>query len=104
MTERGTTSAADKVFKNVEASAGLHKLIGDGALSGWNNANSIWYLGLNAFSTLISPSKSQQSVSVYKGYKKFLTDVISDSDIPLLECAKKLTSKSFLGFDSNRFG
>ena len=43
------TSTADKVFKDVESSAGLHKLIGEGALYGWNNANSVWYLGLNSF-------------------------------------------------------
>ena len=59
------TATADKVLKDVEASAGVHKLIGDGALSPWNNSNSVWYLGLNAFSILISPSKSQESVNIY---------------------------------------
>ena len=98
------TSTADKVFRDVETSAGLQKLIGDGAKSAWNSSHSVWYLGLNAFSTLISPSKSQESVNVYKDYKKFLNDVYSDAANPLYEKAKNVLSEPFLGFDSNRFG
>ena len=36
--------------------------------------------------------------------KKFLFDITSDPDNPLFKLAKELTSRSFLGFDSNRFG
>ena len=98
------TATADKVLKDVEASAGVHKLIGDGALSPWNNSNSVWYLGLNAFSILISPSKSQESVNIYSDYKKFISDISSDDKDPLSNDAKKVLSKPFLGFKSNRFG
>ena len=59
------SATTDKVFKDVEFSAGVQKLIGDGALSRWNVSKSVWYLGLNAFSKLISPSKSQESVNIY---------------------------------------
>ena len=62
------TSTVDKAFGDVETSAGLHKLIGNNALSGWNSSNSIWYLGLNAFSSLRSPRKSQETVNIYKDY------------------------------------
>ena len=41
---------------------------------------------------------------MYKDYKKFLIDIVSDPTNPLFEQAKQLMSKPFLGFDSNRFG
>ena len=37
------TAAADKTFRDVKASVGVQKLIGDGGLSSWNSYNSIWY-------------------------------------------------------------
>ena len=98
------SATTDKVFKDVEASAGVQKLIGDGALSRWNVSKSVWYLGLNAFSKLISPSKSQESVNIYTDYKKFISDISSDGEHPLSENAKKVLCKPFLGFNSNRFG
>ena len=94
------TSTADKVLKDIESSVGVHKLIGDGALSGWNKGNSIWYLGLNAFSKMLSPHNSQESCNVYKEYKKFLDDTVSNNQSPLQERAKAVLSKPFLGFDS----
>ena len=98
------TSIAESVYRDVESSLGVHKLIGEGALSSWKKSNSIWFLGLNAFSKLFSPCKGQESVNIYKDYKKFLQDTASDTSNPLHDVAKPIVSKPFLGFDSNRFG
>ena len=70
-------------------------------MSCWNFSNSFWYLGLNAFSTLVSPSKSQESVNIYK---RFIVNISLDDEHPLFEKAKQVLSKPFLGFSSNRFG
>ena len=77
-------------------------MIGDGAISTRNNNSSIWYLGLNAFSSLLSPSKSQESINIYKSYKKFITDTDFGSEHD--ETAKSVLMEPFIGFDSNRFG
>ena len=53
---------------------------------------------------MISPTKSQESVSVYKEYKKFLVQVAADTTNPLSKEAKNVTSKPILGFNTNRFG
>ena len=97
------TSTSDKVFKDIESSFGVHQLIGDGALSKWNSKNSIWYLDLNAFAKLLSPSNAQETISLYKEYKSFLRDLSTSAQgKDLAEVARNLDSKVFLGFDSNR--
>ena len=99
------TATADKVFKDLESSIGVHKLVGEGALANLRFKNSIWYLGLNAFSKLLSPSNAHESISLFKEYEGFLEEVVSKDEFSnLADKAKTLLSRCFLGFNSNRFG
>ena len=68
--------------------------------SGGNN--SVWWLGLIAFSKLLSPSHAQQSISLYRLYKEFIQrDSESQSDNDVLSGA--LLKEGFSSFSSNRF-
>ena len=61
--------AMDKVFKDMETSFGVQKLIGLGASHVFSGgSNSVWYLGLIAFAKLLSPSHAQQSFSLFTLY------------------------------------
>ena len=96
--------ALDKVFKDLETTFGVQKLIGLGASYVFSGgANSIWYLGLIAFAKLLSPSHAQQSISLFSLYKEFLTRD-SDSLSSTSNLAKNLLKAGFTTFSSNRFG
>ena len=74
--------AMDKVFRDTEAALGVQNLIGLNASHVFSTGkNYIWWLGLIAFSKLLSPSHAQQSISLYKLYKEcLLRDSKSDSE------------------------
>lgn len=65
--------------------------------------NSIWYLGLIAFSKMLSPSHSQDSISLFTRYKSFLK-ITAETEDPSALASKQLLKHNFLGFSSNRFG
>ena len=93
----------DKVFKDIETTLGVQKLIGLGPSHVFSGeSNSIWWLGLIAFAELLSPSHVQQS-SNYCLYKEFLTrDSLTTSDTS--DVSRKLLKDGFSSFSSNRFG
>ena len=96
--------AIDKVFKDHETTFGVQKLIGLGAAHVFSGgSNSIWWLGLIAFSKLLSPSHAQQSISLFSLYTEFLTrDAQSSSETS--EVSTNLLKSGFTSFSSNRFG
>ena len=96
--------AMDKVFKDIETTLGVQKLIGLGASHVFSGgSNSIWWLGLIAFAKLLSPSHAQQSISLYSLYKEFLTrDSLTTSDTS--DVSRKLLKDGFSSFSSNRCG
>ena len=98
-------NSIDKTFKDEEAKIGVQKLISADAAHVFSSPkNSIWYLGLLAFSKMLSPSHSQETISLFTRYKSFLKITGENHDSPLSEVAKKLLKENFLGFSSNRFG
>ena len=98
-------NAIDKVFKDRETVIGINKLISTDAQHVFNSpSNSIFTLGLIAFSKFLSPSHAQLSISLYKAYKQFLSDDSKFEESDTHELFTKLLKKGFLGFSSNRFG
>ena len=98
-------NAVDKVFKDKETEIGVNKLISTDAQHVFTSpSNSIFTLGLIAFSKFLSPSHAQLSISLYKPYKQFLTDDSKTDDSETKEISANLLKKGFLGFSSNRFG
>ena len=96
--------AIDKVFKDLETTFGVQKLIGLGAAHVFSGgSSSIWWLGLIAFSKLLSPSHAQQNISLFSLYKEFLTRD-SQSCSETAEVSSKLLKSGFTSFSSNRFG
>ena len=96
--------AIDKVFKDLETTLGVQKLIGLGASHVFSGgSNSIWWLGLIAFSKLLSPSHAQQSISLFNLYKEFLTRD-SQTSSETSQTSSKLLKAGFTSFSSNRFG
>jgi len=89
----GADNAADKVFRDVEQSIGVEKLIevkaGEKIFS--SPSSSIHTLALIAIAKLLSPSHAAHSVSLYGDFKLWLD-------------AKGLDSEGFMGFCANRFG
>ena len=98
-------NALDKTFAAYERSVGKDKLISVAASHVFSSpSNSIFTLGLIALSKLLSPSHSQQTISLYMHYKSFLKD-ISESDEDLKLLATELLKQQFKGFGGgNRFG
>ena len=98
-------NAIDKVFKDRETEIGINKLISTDAQHVFNSpSNSIFTLGLIAFSKFLSPSHAQLSISLYKAYKQFLSDDSKSEESDTHELSTKVLKKGFLGFSSNRFG
>ena len=89
--------AIDKVLKDTETVIGLSALIGPGAEHVFNSNKSIWHLGMIAIAKLLSPSHSKESISLFKDYKKFLTDNVDPQN-------KEINASKFKGFRENRFG
>ena len=97
-------NALDKTFASHERSVGRDKLISVAASHVFTSpSSSIFMLGLIALSKLLSPSHSQQSVSLYLPYKTFLKS-LSTSDHDLKTLAAKTLKAQFKGFGANRFG
>ena len=88
----GVDNAADKVFRQVEQSIGIQKLIdvkvGDKVFV--SPSSSIHTLALIAIAKLLSPSHAAHSISLYSDYKTW-----SESEGQLT---------GFKGFTANRFG
>ena len=98
-------AALDKVYKDQETCIGAHKLISTDAAHVFSSPkNSIWTLGLIAFSKLLSPSHAQESISLYKSYKQYLQEDSIDEQSETKEVSKKLLKNGFQKFSSNRFG
>ena len=98
-------NAVDKVFKDSETEIGVNKLISTDAQHAFNSpSNSIFTLGLIAFSKFLSPSHAQLSISLYKAYKQFLTEDSKTEESQTKDLSCTLLKKGFLGFSSNRFG
>ena len=97
-------NAIDKTFKDEETKIGVQKLISVDAAHVFSSPkNSIWYLGLIAFSKMLSPSHSQDSISLFTRYKSFLK-ITAETEDPSAQTSKQLLKHNFLGFSSNRFG
>ena len=98
-------AALDKVFKDKETLIGAQKLISTDAAHVFSSPkNSIWTLGLIAFSKLLSPSHAQESISLYKAYKQYLKLDSLDEQSESKEISEKLLNHGFQKFSSNRFG
>ena len=98
-------NAIDKTFASHERSVGKDKLISVAASHVFSSpSNSIFTLGLIALSKLLSPSHSQQTISLYMQYKSFLKD-LSTSESDLKDLATQTLKAQFKGFGGgNRFG
>ena len=84
---------------------GAQKLISTDASHVFNSPkNSIWTLGLIAFSKMLSPSHAQESVSLYKSYKQYLLEDSNNDQSETKEASKELLRHGFQKFSSNRFG
>ena len=69
-------NSVDKTFASHERSVGKDKLISIAASHVFSSpSNSIFTLGLIALAKLLSPSHSQQTISLYIQYKTFLKDL-----------------------------
>ena len=91
----------DTVFKVTESKTGKANLISKDAAHVFTSTNSsVFYLGLIALSKLLSDSHCVESISLYKAYKKFLSEQVQAGN----EKAINLQKNSFKGFRSNRFG
>ena len=98
-------NALDKTFASHERSIGKDKLISVAASHVFSSpSNSIFTLGLIALAKLLSPSHSQQTISLYMQYKTFLKD-LANSDGELKDLAGQTLKAQFKGFGGgNRFG
>ena len=96
--------AIDKVYKDAETLMGASSLISQNASHVFSSPkSSIWILVLIAFSKLLSPSHTKETISLYCDYKRFLTED-SESGSETSEISSQMLKAGFDGFQSNRFG
>ena len=99
-------ASLNKVLKDLEIKAGVQNLLGQGLESTHvlSSSESVWTLGLIAFSKLLASDNSVDTISLHHLYIKFLEDEMNDKDSENQECAKHLLKNGFTKFVSNRFG
>ena len=99
-------SCLNKTLTDFELKVGVHKLLGRGLESTHvlSSNESVWILGLIAFSKLLSPSSAVDTISLNKLYLKFLFSESKDIESELSPLATELLKTGFKKFVSNRFG
>ena len=99
-------SCLNKTLTDFELKVGVHKLLGRGLESTHvlSSNESVWILGLIAFSKLLSPSSAVDTISLNKLFLKFLFSESKDIESELSPLATELLKTGFKKFVSNRFG
>ena len=97
-------SSLNKSFKDFEVKVGVENLLGKGLESTHvlSSSDSVWTLGLIAFSKLLSADNSVDTISLHGLYNKFLIDESENGEPDNAEIAKKLLNKGFKKFVANR--